>query len=76
MAYLVDPILEREDSSVSFKFIISYFRSESDDLLFSLKMESPEQRKHYKNYDAKLTNQKPELFSSFDQLISANEENQ
>ena len=76
MAYLVDPILEREDSSVSFKFIISYFRSESDDLLFSLKMELPEQRKHYKNYDAKLTNQKPELFSSFDQLISANEENQ
>ena len=38
-------------------------------------MESPEQRKHSKNYDAELTNQKPELFSSFDQLISANEEN-
>lgn len=38
-------------------------------------MESPEQRKHHKNYDAELTNKKPELFSSFDQLISANTEN-
>ena len=75
IAYFVDPITEREDSSVSLKFIISHFRSESDDLIFSLKMESPEQRKHSKNYDAELTNQKPELFSSFDQLISANTEN-
>ena len=38
-AYFVDPILEKEDSNVTLKFIISYFRPDSKDLLLGLQTE-------------------------------------
>lgn len=38
-AYFMDPILEKEDSEVTLKFIISYLKPTSNDLLLGLQIE-------------------------------------